>query len=178
MTMSDLAASPAPTDFDFIIGNWHVRHRRLKERLTGCEEWVAFDGQSSTRKILGGFGNLEDNLLELPEGGYRAVALRSFKPDSGEWAIWWLDGRQPHGLDVPVVGRFSEGVGIFLADDELRGRPIKVRFRWTVPAPGRPRWEQAFSADGGQSWECNWVMDFRPAAAGPQTAAAGAVAHG
>ncbi|MCX2862324.1 DUF1579 domain-containing protein [Paucibacter sp. PLA-PC-4] len=153
----------APADFDFIIGHWTVRHRRLRERLAGCNEWQEFSGSSSTRKILDGFGNVEDNLLHLPEGEYRAAALRSFDPVSGQWAIWWLDGRRPHGLDVPVVGRFAEGVGSFFADDELDGRPIRVRFTWSVPALGLPRWEQAFSADAGQTWETNWTMDFSPA---------------
>lgn len=151
-----------PTDFSFIIGHWIVHHRRLKERLTGCTEWLEFRGQSSTRPILGGFGNLEDNLLALPEGDYRAAALRSFDPATGQWSIWWLDSRHPHALDVPVVGRFSDGVGTFLARDELNGHPIQIRFIWSVPASGLPRWEQAFSADAGLSWETNWTMDFHP----------------
>ncbi|MGN6829208.1 DUF1579 domain-containing protein [Paucibacter sp. M5-1] len=156
-------SQPSAADFDFIIGRWAVRHRRLRERLAGCSEWQEFSGSSSTRKILGGFGNIEDNLLALPEGEYRAAALRSFDPASGQWSIWWLDARRPQGLDVPVVGRFAEGVGSFFADDALDGRPIRVRFLWSVPASGLPRWEQAFSADAGQTWETNWTMDFSPA---------------
>jgi hypothetical protein len=58
----------APADFDFVLGDWQVYHRRLKERLAHCQEWVEFDGTMSTRKILGGFGNIEDNVLHYPEG--------------------------------------------------------------------------------------------------------------
>lgn len=150
-----------PTDFDFMIGRWRVTHRRLDERLVGCDDWTTFSGTSTTRKVLDGYGNVEDNLLEFPEGTVRALALRSFDPVTGTWAIWWLDGRVPHRLDVPVVGGFAEGAGEFFADDTLAGRPIRVRFRW-YPNPGaNPRWEQAFSADGGATWEVNWVMDFQ-----------------
>ena len=63
--------SHAPTDFDFIIGDWTVQHRKLKNILNGCNEWIEFDGDSSTRKILGGFGNLEDNHLHFPDSSVR-----------------------------------------------------------------------------------------------------------
>lgn len=147
-------------DFDFEFGHWIVRHRRLDRRLSDCQDWTRFEGRCTTQPILGGLGNLEDNELDLPGGRYRAAAIRSFDPASGLWAIWWLDGRAPHALDVPVVGRFEGPIGLFLADDVLDGRPIKVRFTWDKRAPDTPRWEQAFSADGGQTWETNWVMDF------------------
>jgi len=153
----------APTDFDFVIGDWTVEHRRLAQRLRGCTDWVCFEGRSSTRATLGGFGNLEDNLLMLPEGAYRAVALRSFDATRGLWSIWWLDGRAPHALDTPVVGRFVHGVGEFFCDDVLEGRPIRVRFRWLSQSADGPRWEQAFSDDGGATWETNWTMQFRRA---------------
>jgi len=147
-------------DFDFIIGSWQVKHCRLKERLVGCKEWVEFDGDSSTRKVLGGFGNLEDNYLALAEGAYRAVALRSFNDATKQWSIWWLDGRQPGQIDTPVVGQFANGKGIFYAEDRLHGQPIQIRFIWSVPEPDRPRWEQAFSGEAGQTWETNWTMNF------------------
>ncbi len=146
--------------FDFIIGDWRVHHRRLRQRLAGCREWLEFEGTSTTRKILGGFGNLEDNALELPDGPYRAVAMRSFDPTTALWAIWWLDGRMPHQLDVPVIGGFDDGIGLFHADDMLDGRPIKVRFTWTPLDENAARWEQAFSDDGGNTWETNWTMGF------------------
>jgi hypothetical protein len=148
------------TDFDFLHGVWNVRHRRLTERLKGSDAWEEFSGTSTTRPIMGGMGNLEDNMLNFPGGAYKAVALRSFDSAHGLWAIWWLDGRNPHALDVPVVGLFSDGVGTFLADDTFEGKLIKVRFVWRHESADSCRWEQAFSADGGTTWETNWVMDF------------------
>ncbi len=147
-------------DFDFIIGQWRVHHRRLKERLAGCTEWIEFEGTSETRKILGGLGNLEDNLLDLPEGAYRAAALRSFDPASGLWSIWWLDCRSPRQIDTPVVGGFEDGRGVFEAEDHLNGKPIRIRFLWIPRGPDSARWEQAFSPDAGETWETNWTMDF------------------
>lgn len=148
------------SDFDFLFGSWRVHHRRLKERLTDCTEWVAFEGTCVSRPLMGGQGNVEDNVLHLPEGTYQAIGLRAFDPRSCTWAIWWLDSRHPHSLDVPVVGGFKDGVGTFLADDTLRDRPIKVRFQWSKITPISAQWDQAFSPDGGQTWETNWVMQF------------------
>ena len=151
------------TDFDFLMGQWCVRHRRLTRRLQGCEDWQSFEGTCTAQKILGGAGNIDDNVLELPSGTYRAISLRTFVPTTGLWSIWWLDGHHPERLDAPVVGSFHDNVGIFFADDMLAGRAIRVRFRWTEISTGFPHWEQAFSADNGASWEINWTMDFRPA---------------
>ena len=147
-------------DFDFESGHWRVRHRRLKERLCGCQDWEEFGGTSHMAPILGGDGNIEDNVIDLPGGTIRAVALRSFDRASRSWAIWWLSSAAPHRLDVPVIGSFVDGVGAFFANDELRGQPIRVRFLWLRTDTASPRWEQAFSADGGQNWETNWTMDF------------------
>ena len=158
--MSGPEAPPGAADFDFFIGSWRVAHHRLRERLAGCTDWDDFGGTSVTRKILGGLGNIDDNVLDLPGGAYRAVTLRAFDPATGNWTIWWLDGRRPGSLDSPMVGRFGDGIGQFHADDTLAGRPIRVRFLWTLTRPGCPRWEQAFSPDGGKTWETNWVMDF------------------
>jgi hypothetical protein len=147
-------------DFDFLMGNWQVHHRRLKERLANNHEWVEFEGTSSARKILGGLGNMDDNVLNLPGSVYRAVALRAYDPDKNQWSIWWLDSRNPGHLDPPLVGRFENGVGTFYADDTFKGKPIRVRFLWTRVMSNTPYWEQAFSVDAGQTWETNWTMDF------------------
>ena len=151
-------ADRAPSDFDFMFGNWTVQHRRLRARLVGCLDWDSFTGRSRTAPILGGHGNIEDNVLDLPGGGYRAIALRSYDVVTGRWAIWWLDGRSPHSLDTPVVGAFNNNLGEFLADDTVNGTPTRVRFLWRKGPV--PRWEQAFSVDGGATWETNWTMDF------------------
>jgi hypothetical protein len=149
-------------DFDFLFGEWKVHHRRLKARLANDHEWIEFEGSSVVQKILGGYGTVDDNVLELPTGTYHGASLRSFEPKSGTWSIWWLDSRTPLGpLDPPVRGSFRSGVGTFLGDDTFNGIPIRVRYEWSKINPTSCHWEQAFSADGGATWETNWVMDFK-----------------
>jgi hypothetical protein len=145
-------------DFDFLVGEWRVAHRRLKERLANSTKWLEFSGQTSLRKTLGGFGNVDENQLDMPGGAYHALTVRTFDPETRQWSIWWFDQRYPRTLEPPVIGAFENGVGVFFCDDTFKGRPIRVRFIWTVRES--PRWEQAFSEDGGATWETNWEMDF------------------
>ncbi|MFL6262616.1 MAG: DUF1579 domain-containing protein [Thermoanaerobaculia bacterium] len=160
-------AIPAPNltglhDFDLRTGHWKAHHRRLKERLAGSHEWVEFDGTSNLWKLMDGWANVDENVFNMPNGKYSGVSLRAYDPKTGEWAIWWLDGRNPFGeLDPPVKGRFVNGVGTFYAEDTLRGKPIRVRFVWSHITPTSAHWEQAFSPDGGKTWETNWITDFR-----------------
>ena len=152
-------AGPAVHDFDFYMGTWRVHHRRLRERLAGSDEWDEFEGTSRAWPILDGAGNVDDNVLDLPTGTYRAISLRTFDPATDQWSIWWLDGRDPGRLDPPVVGGFKDGVGTFLAADTFNGRRILVRFLWSDITDTTCRWEQAFSTDGGTTWEVNWIME-------------------
>lgn len=145
--------------FDFLIGSWSVRHRRLKARLQGSSEWDEFPGTLDVRPFLHGLGNVDENVLEDPGGRYLATSLRVFDRKTGLWSVYWVDGRG-EGIDKPVVGRFSGATGRFYNDDELAGRPIRVRFTYRDLGPGRASWDQAFSGDGGRSWEINWTMDF------------------
>jgi hypothetical protein len=147
-------------DFDFLTGNWHVHHWRLKDRLAGSHEWVEFEGSSRLWMTMDGHGTIDDNVIGLPDGSYRAVGIRSYDPKTQTWAIWWLDARNPHSIEPPVIGNFKDGVGTFEGDDIFRDKPIKVRFTWSKITPTSAHWEQAFSPDGGQTWETNWRMDL------------------
>jgi hypothetical protein len=154
--------APAPSgalDFDFVIGDWTVRHRQLRTRLAGDTEWLEFSGSSSTRKILAGLGNLEETEIGSPRGAYHGAALRLYDPAGRAWSIYWMDSRYP-GLDTPVVGRFEEGVGRFYGDERFDGRIVRLRLLWTPVSAAECRWEQAYSADGGANWETNWIMEF------------------
>lgn len=145
--------------FAFQTGNWRVRHRKLRGRLIGSNEWIEFDGTCRAWEVMDGQGNLDDHLIGDPAGAYRAATFRQADPKTGEWSIWWFDPRQP-SLEPPVRGRFEDGVGTFLADDQLNGKPIKVRFVWSGITPDAAQWEQAFSGDGGRTWVVNWIMRF------------------
>jgi hypothetical protein len=165
--------SPRPTpaanlsglhDFDFRVGKWTAHNRRLKERLAGSHEWVEFDSTQTFWQLMNGFANVDDNVFKTPDGEYHGVTLRAYDPKTGQWAIWWLDGRSPFGdLDPPVKGHFEDGVGTFYSEDTLRGKPIRVRFTWSKITPTSAHWEQAFSADHGKTWETNWITDFERA---------------
>ena len=109
---------------------------------------------------MGGYGNVDDNELRKPEGIYHGVTVRTYDPNNGTWSIWWYDGRKPGAVDPPVKGRFKDGVGTFYSDDQLRGRPIKVRFTWSGITATAARWEQAFSGDGAKTWETDWTAEF------------------
>jgi quinol monooxygenase YgiN len=146
-------------DFDFLIGSWRVHHCRLKERLAGNHEWIEFEGTCAMQKILGGAGNMDENVLDFPGNAFRAVSVRTYDATKKQWSIWWIDGRNPSHLDPPVVGGFKNGVGTFYANDTFKGKPIRIRFLWTN-LTAEPHWEQAFSGDEGKTWETNWTMEF------------------
>ena len=149
-------------DFDFFVGRWQVHHRRLKKWLVNNSEWIEFEGTTVTQTVMGGNGDIDDNVLDAPTGTYRAVTLRSFDEKSKQWSIWWLDSRSPQGpLDPPVRGKFHNGVGTFYSDDKLNGKPIRVRYTWSKITPSSCQWEQAYSSDSGTTWETNWVMEFK-----------------
>jgi hypothetical protein len=146
-------------DFDFLIGRWYVQNRRLRRWLEGSDDWEEFEATSVARLLLNGMGN-EDEFRTDHAGGFVGMAFRFFDPETKQWAIYWADSRRPGLLDPPVIGSFSGDTGVFEGDDVFEGRPVRVRFVWSGVTTPTPRWEQAFSDDGGETWETNWVMDF------------------
>lgn len=152
-------------DFDFWLGSWRNQNRRLVKRLQGCTEWETFDSLATAQALPGGIGNYDDFVPTDWNPGYVGMSLRVYSPQSQRWSIYWLENRTG-GLDhtgllrPPVIGGFKDGVGIFEGDDLLEGKPIRVRFVWSGITATSARWEQFFSADGGQTWESNWIMEF------------------
>ena len=147
-------------DFDFLFGGWRMHHRRLRERLRGSRQWDEFDGTGATMPLPDGLGNREEVRFDYG-GPVTGLAFRFYDRATGRWSIYWIDSRR-RVLDPPVVGRFVGDVAVFEGEDTHEGKPILVRFVWSRVGP---RWEQAFSADHGKSWETNWVIDFEPAGA-------------
>lgn len=145
--------------FDFLIGSWTVHHRRLQERLKSCTEWEEFEGDTVVRKILNGLGNMDENTIQRAAGPVHAITLRLFNPESKEWSLYWaadITGT----LEVPMIGSFTDGYGEFYSQEIFEGRHIFSRFIWSEIQANSCKWEQAFSIDGGKTWETNWVMTF------------------
>lgn len=153
-------------DFDFLVGDWQVHHRVFRPADGG--KWVEFEGTCTLRLLMGGSANVEDHTFNRSTGVTRAVGVRAYDAQSGEWAIWWIDSRVPHSpMDPPMKGRFDHatGVGTFYSDGLLDGKPTRTRFIWSQITATSARWEQAYSQDAGKTWDTNWIMEWRRAPA-------------
>src|SRR5262252_41188 len=147
--------------FDFEIGTWKIHLSRLQDRLVGSKTWVEFDGTSVTRKVWDGRANLEEFETDSPTGHIEGLTLRLFNPRTHQWRIYWANSKDPTlGQPVlPMVGEFKNGQGEFYDQELWKGRSVLVRFLWTNMTTGTPHFEQAYSDDGGKTWEVNWITN-------------------
>jgi hypothetical protein len=155
------AARDGQHDFDFELGAWKTRLSRRLNPLTGSNTWVEYEGTSVVRKIWNGGANLVELDVEGPAGRIEGLSLRLYNPQSRQWSLNFAN-RKGGVLSPPTIGEFKDGRGEFFAQETLDGRPIRVRFVISDITPDSCRFEQAFSADEGRTWEVNWIaMDTR-----------------
>jgi hypothetical protein len=154
------APPPAPRDgshdFDFEIGSWKTRLRRLEHPLSGSANWVEYEGTTVVRKIWNGAANLVELSVAGPAGRIEALSLRLYNPEARQWSLNFANQRGG-SLGTPTIGEFKEGRGEFYDQETFDGRAILVRFIISDITPRSCHFEQAFSVDGGKSWELNWV---------------------
>jgi len=143
-------------DFDFEIGSWKTHLRRLQHPLTGSTTWVEYDGTSVVRKIWGGKANLIELEVDGPAGHIEGLGLRLYNPQSHQWSLNFSNSAAGT-MSVPSVGEFRNGRGEFYDQEEVGGRMVLVRGVWSNITPTSGRFEQAFSDDGGKTWEVNWI---------------------
>lgn len=143
-------------DFDFEIGTWKTHLRRLQRPLTGSNTWVEYEGTTVVRKVWDGRANLVELDVTGPAGRIEALSLRLYNPESRQWSLNFA-GVGSGTLSPPTIGEFKNGRGEFYNQETLNGRAILVRFVISDITPTSCRFEQAFSDDGGKTWEVNWI---------------------
>jgi hypothetical protein len=143
-------------DFDSHVGNWKTHLRRLQHPLTGSTTWVEYDGTTVVRKVWNGAANLVELNVDGPAGHIEALSLRLYDPDSKQWSLNFSNSKTGT-MSPPTVGEFKNGRGEFYSQETLDGRAIFVRFVISAISADSIHFEQAFSADGGKTWEVNWV---------------------
>ncbi len=154
-----LAGGFGQHDFDFDFGTWKINIRRLVHPLSGSSQWTEMVGTANTNKIWDGRANLATVEADGPSGHLELLALRLYDPRAQQWNISFATSDSAV-LSVPVVGSFHEGRGEFYDSELFHGRNILVRLTiWPISAT-EVHSEQAFSADGGKSWETNWINTF------------------
>ncbi len=145
-------------DFDFEIGNWHTHLRVLQHPLTGSTMWVDYEGTSVVTKIWGGKANMVELEVDGPSGHVEGLNLHLYNPTSHQWSLNFANSKVGT-MSIPTVGEFKNGVGEFYDIEEIGGRMILVRNIWKSLSSTACHFEQAFSGDGGKSWEVNWIAD-------------------
>jgi hypothetical protein len=150
------AARDGQHDFDFEIGTWKTHLRRLLHPLSGSTTWVELDGTSVVRPVWAGRANLVELQVSGPSGPIAALSLRLYNPDSHQWSLNFSNS-STGTLSQPTIGEFKDGVGEFFDHESFAGRAILVRFLIKQISAESCRFEQAFSADGGRTWETNWI---------------------
>ncbi len=148
-------------DFDFEIGSWHTRLKRLQHPLSGSTDWIEYDGTSIIRPVWNGRANLVELEVDGPTGHIEGLSLRLYNPESRQWSLNFANAGGG-SMSVPTVGEFRNGRGEFYDQEPFNGRMILIRNVFTDITPGSYRFEQAFSDDGGRTWEVNWIaLDTR-----------------
>jgi hypothetical protein len=149
-------------DFDFLIGDWKARVRRLPDRLNHSNVWDVYDGISNHHKLLDSNANFEqfevtsiDKKLHI-----KAQTLRLYNPTTRQWSIYLVDLDNGTLDTPPVVGAFNGKRGEFFHQENFKGRTILVRYVWLDISPNSSRMEQSFSNDGGKTWDVNWICEL------------------
>jgi hypothetical protein len=143
-------------DFDFEIGIWRTHLRRLLHPLTGSTRWVEYEGTSVVRTVWSDRANLVELVAEGPTGHFEGLNLRMYNPESHQWSLNFATSNNGT-LSQPTIGEFKNGRGEFFDQETVNGRAILVRFVISDITPDSCRFEQAFSEDGGKTWEVNWI---------------------
>jgi hypothetical protein len=146
-------------DFDFLVGKWSVTLKKLDKPLTGSTTWIEGKGTSTCRHIWGGEANIDELEIEMPTGKIQATTIRLYDPTSHQWYLYWASSRSPK-IEIPTIGEWKDGVGTFYDHEVWNGRAILVRYQWSKVTPKSAYFEQAFSTDGGQTWETNWITQL------------------
>jgi hypothetical protein len=146
-------------DFDFLVGNWKIRNRKLKEQLAGSDEWEEFDATQEFRLVLLGLGNVDIFHTEFDEKPFEGLTVRLFDPQTRLWTIYWADSKAVK-LDGGKVGSFDGDMGEFFGREIVASKDVIVKFHWDKTNPKAPIYSRAFSADAGRTWEWNWYANF------------------
>ena len=154
-------AAPARSgaqDFDWEIGSWTTRVKVRRNPLSAeAPVWVDYEGTSVVKPLLDGRANFVELSVKGASGQIEGGSLRLYGSKSGQWSLNYAN--LSNGLlTSPVYGGFdASGRGMFYGPDTLDGRAILVRFVITRVSPNEARFEQAYSTDGGVTWEDNWI---------------------
>ena len=158
-----LNTEASSADFDFLIGEWEINSKRLKERLVGDNDWIESKAHSKCWKILDGNGNMDEFSMTTKDGRqYVGNTIRVYNPNTKEWTLYWVDNfNLDLGVTYQTQGVFKDGIGTFNGEEMYEGKKVKQKFTWKKIDENTCYWDQGYFDDTSGDWEINWIMEFK-----------------
>jgi hypothetical protein len=142
-------------DFDFELGTCKSHISRRLHPLTGSTTWVKMEAIVVVRKVE--WRRQSDGArVRQPDRSLRRIEpapLQSPIPSMELQFFQHNDGT----MAQPLIGEFKNGRGEFIDQEPFNGKTILVRQVFTDITPDSHHFEQAFSDDGGKTWEPNFI---------------------
>ena len=159
---SDMAAGAEPMSadpdghaFDFDLGTWHTQSSRLMHPLTGSTTWADLEWQTVVHRVWGGRAPTWRNMWATARLG----TCNCWRWSSIQIHEWNLDFATPNvgRLGEPGVGQCKDGR---CSATRRSAADVWIRFSIWKISEDSAQSEQAFSNDGGRSWEINWINKY------------------
>jgi len=146
-------------DMDFNIGTWRAHINLLRTPLKGTGTWVELNGTAVVRKVWGGRAQLEEVEADGSIGHFEALVLLLYDPHSHQWSKSFANSNDGQ-LIQPMIGEFRDGRGEFYDQETYHGRTALMRAVWSNITVNSQHFQEAFSFDGGKTWEPYFVATF------------------
>ncbi len=168
MARADQPAPPAVArdgahDFDFDIGVWHTRIRRILDPLAGGQHAIDLEGTVTVRKVWGGRASLEEIEVDGPNGHWEGMNLFLYNPQARQWSQSYSNSKAGT-LGAPFVGEFKNGRAELYSPDTLDNRTILLRAVWSNIEPNAHDYAESYSEDGGVTWKLSFSAHLTRAA--------------
>ena len=140
-------------DVDFNLGKWHTSIRRYADPFSAPSHFASLEGTVTVRPVWNGKALLEEIEADGPNGHWQGLTLFLYNPQSGQWSQNYANAAQGHFEAAATIGE-QRGRDIELySTDTAGGRAILVKGLWSEIEPDSHRYTEAYSDDGGRTWQ-------------------------
>ena len=145
--------------FDFHFGTWRTHILSRRRSASGASQWAKMTGTVIDQPLWNGRANLEK--IEASGSGrhFQGLTLFLYEPASGNWSQQYADSSDGI-MSEPAYGKFENGRGVLYSWSGSAASRVLDRDTWSNITPSSYHFEIASSADGGKTWQTNFIAQL------------------